>query len=75
VAGGDGHGGSGFLRGEAHGRQYVTWGGSTGHREESGTRASGAASSPAAAAMEGGGSVGAQRGKWRRLNRGLGGQG
>jgi hypothetical protein len=37
VAGGDSRDGSGFRRGEAHGRQYVTWGGSTGPMGESET--------------------------------------
>jgi hypothetical protein len=37
VAGGGSYGGSGFRQGEAHGRQYVTWGGSTDPRGESGT--------------------------------------
>jgi hypothetical protein len=37
--------------------------------------ATGAANSSMAAAMEGGGSVGAQRVEWRRLNRGLAGRG
>jgi hypothetical protein len=37
VAGGGCRGGSGIRRGGAHGRQYVTWAGSTGPRGESGT--------------------------------------
>jgi hypothetical protein len=45
-------------------------------RRSVGGRSDRSCGSPAAAAtMEGGGSVGAQRGKWRRVNRALAGRG